>query len=194
MEQISAAWGEMTSPMRQLQIIVAVIVCLALMGMVCSLLRPTRPEDTSDAAYAVRSKLAKSLAPWVTAMMPMTDAIQEGLRESSGLEPLCDMPQPFTDQVKPPQQLTGQLKTIFQEAMAPCNKNPVLLQKTVEEEIAKMITKVAELKKVTDQIEAKVVAKLQSMSGTHSERVGRVESQFDQEPHGLAFQLPQHPG
>ena len=58
-------------------------------GMVRVLFRPTRPEDTSPAAMALRSKLAKALAPaqveaWVTAMMPMTDAIQEGLRDCSG--------------------------------------------------------------------------------------------------------------
>ena len=33
------------------------------------------------------------------------------------------MTQPLTDLVKPLQQLTGQLKTVFQEAMAHCNKN-----------------------------------------------------------------------
>ena len=195
-EQVKGLWAEMTGSMQlQLQMLAALCCMLMGIGIVRVLFRPTRPEDTSPAAMALRSKLAKALAPaqveaWVTAMMPMTDAIQEGLRDCSGdfrrsletiskqignlfqvhtakfqdyvaeanegvreamvqiaatmtlLEPLRDLAQPLNDLVKPLQALVGQLKTVFSEAMAPCNKNLVLLQKKVEEELAKTVTQI----------------------------------------------------
>ena len=89
-EQVMRLWTEMTGPVQlQLQMLVGLCCMLMGVGIVRLLLRPTRPEDTSPAAMALRTKLAKALAPaqveaWVTAMMPMTDAIQEGLRDCSG--------------------------------------------------------------------------------------------------------------
>ena len=87
-EQLKALWGEMADMLwPQLQFVVA-----GLAGLVWTLrmmFRPTKPEDSTDAAHTLRSKLAKSLAAaqveaWVTAILPMADAIQEALRESSG--------------------------------------------------------------------------------------------------------------
>ena len=121
------------------------------------------------------------------------DAMTQIAATTTLLEPLREMTQPLNDLVKPLQSLTGQLKTVFSEAMAPCNKNLVLLQKKVEDELAKMVTKVAELleqtklsfqniaeieiRKVVEHIDMKVLGKLQAMSSTHSERFVRVESQ-----------------
>ena len=105
----------------------------------------------------------------------------------------------------------SQLKTVFHEAMAPCNKNLALLQKKVDEELAKTVTQVTELmeqaktsfasaaegefKKVIEHIDWKVMSKLQGMANASSERFGRVESQQSrtdgpyQEPYWTAFQL-----
>ena len=119
----------------------------------------------------------------------------EGVREAivqvaatvTLLEPLRDLAQPLHDLVKPLQALVTQLKTVFSEAVAPCNKNLALLQKKVDEELAKTVTQVTEIleqaktsfastaegefKKVIEHIDWKVMSKLQGMANSSSERV-----------------------